>query len=773
MDALLKAKEKIAKMEPAPTDDAGLWTWEWLGPGNIGGRIKAIAIKPTNPGVIFIGSASGGIWKSVNGGGFWTPVNDFLPNLCVTSIIYDPVQTNIMYASTGEGVGGWDGIPGAGIFKSVNGGSTWTQLPSTNNPWFTWVNHLAHHPTVSGVLFAVTSPQSKNSNGIIYKSTDSGTTWDTLYGSSSRKLQVVISPHNPSRVLVGTESGLLGTTDGSNFTPYTPSNSSNGRVQAAFCPSDSNRVYASVNNNGGELYRSDDKGSTWTLTNTGSNYLGTQGGFMNAIWADPVNSDRVIVGGLDLYRSVDSGVVMNKFSEWRNYNNGGPANSAHADHYVMVNHPDYDANTNNTIYFANDGGIQKTDNVWTATETTGWTNLCGTTLGITQFYGGAAAYDGSVIVGGTQDNDSPRYRKSGDWSGISNWFQAEYGDGGFCAIDQTNPDIIFTEFTKLQIEKSIDGGDHSYFKINGLNDAGNPAKALFISPFVMDPNNSGILVAGGASIWRSTDASESWSSIMNSPGGYTDINGNYVYYCCTAIDIAPGNSDIIWVGYTNGYVYKTTNGSIASPTWTRVDTGIPDNRWVTDIAINPNNSDEVFITLGGYLPDDVWFTSDGGNTWTQRTGTAPHNLPEISVNTIRFHPVNQNWVYVGTDLGVFASMDKGATWSTYTRYETNEGPCNVAVEELFWQGNEFLIAATHGRGMYRAHPLTIIYVDKNAAPGGDGSIARPYKTVAEAENNAGWGSSIYIKSNTYDEVNGLMLYKKGSIKTTNGPTIIK
>ena len=770
-DALMNAVKKISLMKPLPTEDAGLWTWEWLGPGNIGGRIRTMAIKPTNPGVIFVGSASGGIWKSVNAGNSWMPVNDFLPNLCITSIVYDPVNTNIMYASTGEGLGGWDGIDGAGIFKSVNGGSTWTQLPSTNNAAFRWVNDLAHHPTISGVIYAVTSP-STGTGGIIYKSIDAGTTWTVLYESSSRKLQVVISPHNPKRVLVGTDSGLLGSTNGLSFTPYTPSNLSNGRVQAAFCPSDSNRVYASVNENGGELYRSDNSGNTWTLANTGTMYLNTQGGFMNALWVDPLNSDRVIVGGFNLYRSVDSGQVLTKFSNGGYYHNGGPANTAHWDHYKMVNHPDYDAQTNNLVYFVNDGGIQKTDNVWTATETTGWTNLCGTTLGITQFYGGAASPDGSIIIGGTQDNDSPRFRKSGDWSGVTDWYQAESGDGGYCAIDPTNPNIIYTEYINLTIEKSSNGGDNYTVKTNGLSDAGSQSMSLFIAPFVMDPNNSSTLVAGGTSIWRSTDAAENWSSVMSSPGGYTNNQGKYVYYCCSAIDIALGNSNVIWVGYDNGNVYKTVNGTSGTPTWTRVDTGIPD-RWISDIAINPFNSDEVFITLSGYFSDDVWFTSDGGNNWVQRTGTAPYNLPEVSVNTIRFHPLNSNWVYVGTDLGVFASMDKGANWSTYTRYETNEGPCNVAVEELFWQGNEFLIAATHGRGMYRAHPLTIIYVDKNALPGGDGSIGHPYQTVTEAENNAGWGSSIYIKSNTYDENNGLMLYKKGVIQTTNGKTVIK
>jgi hypothetical protein len=776
IDALTKAKRHMDAMPPIPSDDAGLWAWEWIGPGNIGGRIRAICIHPTNTNTIFIGGIAGGIWRSTNGGATWSAINDFLPNLAISSIVIDPTNTNNMYASTGEGFGNSDGLPGAGIFKSTNGGSTWSQLASTDNDNFKWVSRLEHHPDSTNVLYAVTSWP-----GRVYKTKNGGTTWISVLSTSSDGLDVKINPNNVARVVVGCSNDVYTsdnygrtwtnhTTGAANKLPNDP-----GRCEVTYCRSNVNRIYVSANTNSGEIWRSDDNGATWSQRCTGYDYLGTQGWYDNCIWVDPTNSNLVVVGGIDAWRSTDGGATLTRISRWQNYHNGGSANSAHADHHIIINHPDYDGSTNKTVFFGNDGGIQKATDISTVAQTSGWTNLCNTTLGITQFYGGSSAPDGSKIIGGTQDNDVVRYRSSGAWSGPTGWYQDETGDGGYCAIDFSNTNTFYTEYTTLVIEKSTNGGDTYTSATSGLTDAGSRVTALFIAPFSMDPNNSSRLIAGGSSIWRTTNGAGSWSSIKGTTGTGYWAGATWRNHSCSAIDIADGNSDIIWVGYENGYVYKCTNGTNASPTWTRVDnnaTAIPD-RWVADIAINPFNHNEVFVTLGGYNNNNVWFTTDGGTTWNQRTGTAPNDLPALPVNSIRFHPTIENWIYIGTDLGVFSSEDKGASWSVNSRYDENEGPCNVEVDELFWQGDEFLIAATHGRGMYRAHPLSVIYVDAAAAAGGDGSAAKPYQTVEEAINNAGWGTAISIKSNTYNETNGLLFYKKGMIYSTNGSSIIK
>jgi photosystem II stability/assembly factor-like uncharacterized protein len=746
-----------------------------LGPGNIGGRIRAIAIKPNDPDIIFIGSVAGGLWKSTDAGSTWTVVNDFLPNLAITSIVYDPTNLNILYAATGEGFNNIDAIPGAGIFKSINGGNTWNQLASTNNDIFRWVNRLAHHPDSTGILYAALS-----NPGSLVKSIDGGGTWNEVLVPNDDLLDVKISPHSPFNLIMAGSQGstntaasgdvYLSTDWGKTWEVQTTGVAQKLpvyplRCEVSFCSSNASKLYASLGRNKGEIWRSTDSGVTWTRMCTGYEYLKNQAWYSHCIWVDPTNGNNLLVGGIDLWRSTDGGATLTKISRWQDYHNNGAANSAHADQHIIVNHPNFNGSSNKTIFVGNDGGIQKAVDFSTVSENEGWTNLAGTTLGITQFYGGAASPDGSVISGGSQDNDQLRYHASGPWSGSENWFQSETGDGGYTAIDFNNSSIQYSEYTNLVITKSTDGGETWSPKIDGLTDAGNDNNTLFISPFVMDPNNPLVLVAGSTSIWRTSDGAENWTSIRSS-----------AFSRCSAIDIANGNSDIVWVGYENGHLAFSNNATNPSPTWTRVDnqaTPLPD-RYITDIAINPNNSDEVFITFGGYNSNNVWFTPDAGATWINRSGSGAYSLPDLQVNTVRFHPHNQNYIYIGTDIGIFASEDKGLNWGVDPRYpsQNNELPANVAVSELFWQGDSHLIAATHGRGMYRAAPLSVIYVDKLAAAGGNGSQQAPFNNVTEAVNAALPNSIISIKSNTYNEP-PIQFTKKGRVKSTNGPTRIK
>ena len=776
MGGLVSAKNHIDAMRNTQKD-AGLWEWDWLGPSNIGGRIRTILPDPNNSNILWIGSAGGGIWKSTNSGTSWSPINDFMASLAITSMVFDPSTTNIMYAATGEGFYNADALPGAGIFKSTDGGDTWDQLASTNNADFTYVNRLAAHPNPdsAGILIAVTSaaPLQQGGTNAVWKTDDFGLTWSQKLATPDLTLQVIYDPNNHNELMVAGNGFLYLSDDyGETWTnqatgaadklPFTDK-----RFEASFSPSNINKLYVSIDINGGDIWRSTDNGATWNRQYTGVDFL-SAGWYANAIWVCPTNSERIIVGGLDLYRSIDGGTTLTKISNWRFYHNeNNDSLSAHADHHIVVEASDWNNSTNPEVYFGNDGGIQKTNDVWNVDQFSGWENLANTSLGITQFFGGAAAHDGSIIVGGTQDNDKLRYKKSGDWSGVDNWYQAQTGDGGYAAINYNNTDILYGEYTYLTIRKSTDGGD-SYFSANtGLSDAGDRDKCLFIAPFSMDPTNPSRLVAGGASIFLTTNDANNWSEIRGSIG-----------WKCSAIDIDHINGETIWVGYPNGHVAKSSYDG-ANYNWTRLDengAGLP-GRYVTDIAVNPNNSNQVYITFGGYNNDNVWYTDDGGNTWQNRSGTAPNDLPELQVNTVRVHPVNGNWIYIGTDLGVFASEDKGVNWSVITNPNYgggNEGPVNTEVSELFWQGEEHLIAATHGRGIYRtAAPTFKIYVDSNAAAGGDGSQARPFQTVEEAANAAGPGAFIYIEAGIYNESSIIEFMNAGYIISTNGNVVIQ
>ena len=759
-NALLNAKKEIdaQRVLEVGRNDAGLWNWEWLGPGNIGGRIRAILFHPTNPNTMWIGSVSGGIWRTDNAGGLWYPIADFMANLAVTSLVMDPTNTNVIYASTGEAFTNSDNLQGAGIFKSIDGGLTWNQLSSTSGVNFQYTNRLAHHPTAANTLLAATATNQ------IFRSVDGGNSWTFVLTTRGIATDVKYHPVFPNNVLVGTLSDAYFSSDAgvtwTRLTTGAPGKlpASPGRCEVAFAPSTPSIMYIADTANGGEVWRGTAGAASWTRVNAGTNYMvGTfnQGAYDNAMWVDPTNPGTFVVGGIDLWRSTDGGATLTKISNWSNFHNGGPANSAHGDQHIIISHPAYNGSTNRIVYFGNDGGIQRADDVLTVTQTSGWTNLA-SDLGITQFYGGSAAPDGSLIVGGAQDNDKLHFTPA---NGIQNWRQPAAGDGGFVAVDYTNTSRVYGEYVNLAFQRSDDGGATYNPKVNGLGDANSATLSLFIAPFSMDPNTPTTLVAGGRRIWKTVDAGENWTLVRDSiPAGQR----------CSAIDIAQGNSNIIWIGYDIGRVSRSFDGG---GIWSDVS-GLPAGRYITDIAINPSNNAEVVVTLGGYLNNSVWLTTNGGLNWTQRTGSGAKALPAVQVNTVRYHPLNTNWIYVGTDLGVFASEDKGVTWNITPRFAGNDGPVNVEVDELFWQGTDYLIAATHGRGMFRARPRVAVYVDGANPNPGDGTAGNPYRLVRDGISAQGNGTPLFIKSGTYQQ-GSVVFDRRGPLVPFNGSVIIR
>lgn len=769
-DGLLRAKEQVEAMQDrryGPLTDAGLWTWDWLGPGNIGGRVRAIAVHPTVPNRIFLGSASGGLWRSDDAGASWLPVDDFLPSLAITSIVFDPTAINRMYAATGEGfTSDWTfafdrnyvAPPGAGIFQSDDGGVTWNQLANTGNDLFDYVNRLAIDPA-TGALYAATAPH------LLWKTTNQGASWTVPLIAPGPVADVEVHPTVVNRVLVGTTpdddaSGevFYSTDSGATWTEETTGAigklpEETGRCEVAFA-SGADVAYVLLDRGLGEVWRSTDIGSgnsTWTLQAT-LDVFGTQGWYDNMIWVDPTNPNFVVIGGVDLWRSTNGGTTFAKISDWSEYHNGL---SAHADQHILAPHPGYDGFTNRRVYVGNDGGIQTAANIATVTPTSGWTNLANG-LGITQFYGGAASPDGSLILGGAQDNDKLRY--TGD---PADWFQAEPGDGGLCAVDPTDSDVLYSEYVYLDILKSTDGGDTWADATTGLLEAGLSSQTLFIAPLTLDPNDPDILWAGGLSLWRTTNGAGSWSSRRDPISGVPR---------CTVLAVRPGNSAEVWAGYEDGTVARTTNSGAS---WTNVDGGPPGlpDRWVMDIAVSPHFADEAVVTFAGYAADNVWVTVDGGSTWILRTGAAPDTLPALQVNTVTYHPTNVDWIYIGTDLGVFASEDFGAHWNVTPRYAANDGPAYVEVADLFWYGDH-LVAATYGRGMYVSRPLDLVYVDGAHVGSEDGSQARPYDTVGEGIAASGNGTALSVRTGTYVE-GSLLFDRRGTVTATGGTVVVR
>jgi hypothetical protein len=661
---------------------------------------------------MWIGSVGGGIWKTTDSGSSWQFISDFLPGLAIGCMVIDPANPDILYAGTGEGFFNGDSLPGVGILKSTDGGVHWSQIQSTvptnNDPTrddWGYVNRIAINPTNSNTILVAT-------NKGIFRTVDGGIGWTKT--STYPAFDVKYHPTDGFKAVAGlswaaSSRALYSNDGGSTWFPATgfsatPLFYGEGRVELAYARGNPNIVIASVDWDngdpndpvGGQIWASTNGGTTYAKRSDSFGYLGFQGWYDNCIWIDPastsLSSTTLVVGGVDLWRSTDGGTTLTKISSWQD----APLSSAHADHHAIVPHPGFNGTTNRTVFFGNDGGIYRTDNIYSVAETSGWVNL-NNGLAITQFYGGATNGAG-VVIGGAQDNGTLRTAGSLDWTEMFG------GDGGFCAADPVNTDFMYGEYVYCSIHRSNDAGLSSDWIVfdgpNYLEDA--YYDASFIAPFIIDPNNHNRILAGAARLWRSNNARSDppdWFVIKD-----YDFFGSFNYAYISAIAVAAGNSDIVWVGYDNGDVFKTSNGTASTPTWTKVDSGLP-NRYCTRIAIDPTNSNRVYVTLSGFAADNVWMSIDAGTTWTKTTGPGnpgdANTLPRAPVNSIVFHPDQADpnragYIYIGTDIGVFASSDYGATWSS-----GNDGPANVAVDELFWN-NDRLIAVTHGRGMFEA-----------------------------------------------------------------------
>jgi hypothetical protein len=697
-DGLMRARAQVDRMRRTagarPGADAGTMAagisrgaWTWIGPRNIGGRVRALVVLPTIPSTLITGGVAGGIWKSTDAGASWRVIDDFMANLAISTIVVRPGEPARLFAGTGEGFFNADSIRGAGVFVSSTEGESWLQLPSTANADFDFVNRLAFSAD-GGTLLAATRTG-------LFRSLDLGNSWTQVLAQANVQDVKFIAGSNALAVAGGRNRNAFFSTNGGQTWIASGGLVQSGsaiRVELAVSRSAPNVVYASVDENSGQIWRSNDSGATFSKVSD-SAHLASQGWYDNAIWVDPTNPDHLIVGGVSVSRSFNGGLTF------------GGVPSCHVDQHAIVEDPGYDGASNRRVYFASDGGVCKLEDA-TVNVVTSLRNG----LGITQFYGGAGHGAFGRVVGGTQDNGTLQYVLS---AGTNNWTSQHGSDGGFSAIDPTDPNILYGEIQNFRLFRSLTGGPPSQYIYGGtggqsctkdppyqITDSCN-GFGNFIAPFILDPNEPNRLLAGGRSLWRSNDArtpntastGPSWQAIKPPVTGNSNIS---------AIAVAPGNSDIVWVGHNNGELYVALNGTSGTPAWTRRDAsppGLP-NRVVTSIAIDPIDPQVVYVSLGGFSPDSLWKTMNGGATWVDATGTGVTGLPDAPVRSVVAHPFVSGWLYAATDVGIFASEDHGTSWNL-----PHDGPANVAVFQLFWM-DATLVAVTHGRGMYTFTPAS-------------------------------------------------------------------
>jgi len=709
-DAISYTKQTIVQSKNLMKASTPIWSA--LGPGNIGGRVRSIVIHPANSNIILAGSVSGGIWKTTDEGASWFPKTDAAGILPITSMLIDPTNNSVVYAGTGEGWSNVDAVYGGGIYKSTDFGDTWTLLSSTtgaSSAHFGDIMKLATDP--SGNIYAATKDfkrgygvTSYSTAGGLYKSTDGGTSWteissatfatnyfnptDVLPISSATILYAV----NASGATLG---GIYRTTDGGTNWGLIASNlptSNYGRIAFAKDPNNASTVFAVFESldttPAGDaglkgIYKSTDAGATWNqltsppkITSTGNmSYLNNPGWYNNVIAVDPNNSNSIYVGGVDLMKSTNGGTSWSQLTYWNSFY-GTPV--VHADHHAIV----FDANNANTIFNGNDGGIYKTTNGGTS-----WTNL-NNGLEITQFYSGAVFKNGTIYFGGTQDNGHLKYGGSG-----TTWTAVVGGDGGYSAQDQSNSSVSYEEYTYLAISKTTNGGTSWNNCVTGLSDANDNTKCLFIAPFVMNPENSAVLLAGSNRVWVTGNSAGSWTQSSN----VLSASGNV-----SAVAVVNAAANYLgFAGTTDGKIFKCASLDPASgvDTWTDVTPSGNNGGYVRRVVVDLNNKSKIYATYGGYNTSGtltsrhVWFSTDQGSTWTDISG----NLPNVPVHSLAIDPISSSTLYVGTETGVYSTSNSGGTWSSF-----NSGmPSFVPTDELVIQGDtQVLFAFTHGRGVW-------------------------------------------------------------------------
>ncbi|MDT7540997.1 MAG: hypothetical protein QOE33_901 [Acidobacteriota bacterium] len=785
--AASKNRTDDVKPEMAGGNAAGvLGTWTNLGPGNVGGRTRSLVIDPTDANIMYAGAVDGGIWKTTNGGTSWSPLDDFLPNIAVTTMVMDPSNHNTIYAGTGEGYFNSDAVRGAGIFRTTDAGAHWTRLPSTNNSNFFFVQKVAVSPTNGQHLYAATQTG-------VQRSLNGGASWTQVLASNAANgangamdlamrtdqatdyIFATVGTFAQSHIWRNTDAGGSGTwTD-----VYTEATME--RTSLAIAPSNQSVIYAMAASTTGTLvngrnyqdgllavFRSTSNGDagTWTtqvrnnsankqdtllLSNPvngvltecgfGTSQMINQGWYHNQLAVDPTDSNKVWAAGTDVWRSDNGGTNWGVASYWWFQGNGTPpANGdpqlVHADNHIIVFAPGYNGTTNQKMLVGDDGGIYKTDNAHdgnvgyatgttpsggTVTSTspicannpdpvTGYTfpnpviwGPLNNNYQVSQFNQGLPYPDGASYFGGTQDNGTNRGTDAG---GPNGWSRILGGDGGYVGVNPTNTQILYAENTGLSFKRSNDGGGSFVAKTSGISGDVFP----FYTFFRMDPSVPTRLWLGGRFMWRTDNNGDTWVRTSNAQQTGGSI---------TAMAIAPTNSDAVIDGAASGQLRRTTTGttltstSVLNTVWLQSFTPRGNgNGTISWLEYDPQSASNVWCTISnfngvananGTSAGHVFKSADGGGTWTLADGTQtasnPNAIPDIPTHSVTVDPTNSQRIYVGTDLGVFVTLDGGANW-----YKEVTGFSNVQTQSLSTLTNggvTSLYAFTYGRGAYK------------------------------------------------------------------------
>ncbi len=762
--------------------------WRELGPTIMGGRVADLAVDESNPAIFYVGTATGGLWRTTSHGAHWEPLFEDQPTSSIGDVTLAPSNSNLIWVGTGEPQNRQSSPWGNGVYKSTDAGRTWTHMGLAET------HHIARiviHPANPDVVYvaAVGHLWGANPERGVYRTTDGGVTWEkVLYvDEHTGAIDMVMDPSDPETLFAamyqrrragygfdggGPGSGIYRTFDGGetwNELVNGLPEGEKGRIGLEIYRRDGNIVYAIVQARGGQgVYRSTDRGDSWEqLSETNNRPM-----YYSQVWIDPNDPDRIYLGGSRLFVSSDGG---------KTFTNDG-AQDVHLDHHTMW----IDPNNSNHMILGGDGGV-------TATFDRGehWRQY--RNLPIAQFYEiGVDMRDPYHVCGGLQDNGSwcvPTNTRSNQGIRTRDWYNVGSGDGFYTLIDPNDPTLMFAEsqggnLTRVNLTAMERTRIRPVLRTTDAEDEEEePRRYRFNwdTPIVMSAHNSARIYIGANVLLRSTDRGMSWSEISHDlttqidrdtleimgvkPSDRTlsqndgiSSSGNI-----TAIAESPLNADLLYVGTDDGNVHVTRDGGT---NWTEITANfrnLPARTYVTRLVASRANEGTVYAAFDGHRNDDfapyVFVSDDYGERWESKIAGLPDGW---SINAFAEHHRNSNLLFVGNEVGVYFSVDRGESW---VRLKNNLP--TVPVDDIVIHPRENdLVIGTHGRGIWVMHDITPL---EELSPTTLASASHLFTTQTATSYNLytpqGWTPAVYAAPNPPQGAR-IRYYLKDDLATT-------
>ncbi|MBC8047161.1 MAG: hypothetical protein H7Y00_10225, partial [Fimbriimonadaceae bacterium] len=615
--------------------------WKSVGPNNVGGRTVSIAIHPTDTNTIWLGAASGGLWKSTTGGigiSAWENIPTGFEVLGVGAIALNPDDANEIFIGTGEtysygtnsnGIatrterGGY----GIGILKSIDGGTTWEKSLDWTYNENRGVWDILYNPLNTDIIYAGTTEG-------VYKTTDGGLTWNNILDV---KMVMDMEMDKTNGEIIYAAAGNLESEDkgiyksddsGATWELLTnglPDFTHNGRITISAFEGNYNHLYVIIGNafNTVGIYKSEDAGNNWTEIDD-TEIVSYQGWFAKGLLIKADDEDRILAGGVEVFRSTNNGSSWTQLTTYT-----GPESIVHPDIHNIISNPLDPAK----VYILTDGGLYRSNNFGNSFYS------CNDGLTTSQFYIGSVSHQtNDVGLGGLQDNFTQRY------DGSEYWLAVIGGDGSYNAINHENDFIQYASYQYLGVLKSNDQG-YTFDEYMGTG-----SSTAFLAPFMIAQSDPQIIYAGNNGLVKTVDGGDSWNNV-----GSINVDGANPII---AIGVAPSDADIVYFATApvdnDADVFISTDGGSSK---TNITETLPD-RYPRDFAINKNDPDEVYICYAGFGAGHIFRSINAGTDW-EDISTA---LPDIPFHTILMDPLDDSILYAGSDNTLFVSFDKGVTW---------------------------------------------------------------------------------------------------------------